>query len=250
MIALTHVSFSYDSQPFLQDFSLQLSEKKVTTIVGVNGSGKSTVLSLLTRQNRPQTGQLLLDQQDAWQMNLRQFAQEVALLHQKNQVYDQIKVRDLLRLGKLPYTNLLTPGKLAVDSDLLDLFQLDELQDSYLQELSGGQQQRVWLALALNQNPRYLFLDEPTTFLDLHYQQLLLKTLRALVQKKGISICLVLHDLNQALRYSDQVILLKRGKIISQGPAPAVLTPEHLRQGFAINCQLLQTEHGPYLVQY
>lgn len=250
MIELQNISYGYADQKLFLHLSLSLPDKQVTSIVGVNGSGKSTLISLFTRKNTPWQGKLLLDHKDAGAMKLSDFAKKVAVLHQENQLFDQIKVQELLELGKLPYENLYIPGKLTVDADLYDLFNLRSLKDKYMANLSGGQKQRVWLAVAMNQRPRYLFLDEPTTYLDLHYQQQLLEKIQLLAHKKGITICMVIHDLNQAMRYSDQIVLLKSGKIFAQGQPDTVLTTKNIKAAFAIDCDIISNGHGEFIVQY
>lgn len=253
MLKIENVSFAYRQKKIFTNLSLALKENQITTVIGPNGSGKSTLFKLLTRSVQPQVGKILLNGQDIWQISANKFAQKVAILHQQNRLYDEISVADLVKMGRLPYHSLMKVSS-SVDHDkieqMLDYLGISALKDKLMSQLSGGQQQRVWLAVALLQEPEYLFLDEPTTYLDLHFQYRFLKLLRQLNKQKKLTICMVLHDLNQTLRFSDQVILLNKGEIKESGAPQEVITEPIISKNFAINCELVSTKTGPFLRQY
>lgn len=251
MFKVDHVSFSYPNKKIFADLSLKLPDQKITTLIGPNGSGKSTLFKLLTRNLRPTEGTVLLNGKDIWQINGKTFAQKVAILQQQNKLYDEMTVLDLIKMGRLPYHGLLDNADRdsEVVEQIMEQLEIKDLKDKYISNLSGGQQQRVWLGAALAQKPQYLFLDEPTTYLDLHFQYQFLKLIKKLNQEQNITICMILHDLNQALQFSDQVILLKNGQIIKQGKPQEVIRPEIISPSFEIDCQLVQTDKGPFLMQ-
>lgn len=251
MLSLEQVNFSYQNQQIFNELTVAIADNKITTIVGPNGSGKSTLFKLLTRGMRPNAGRVLLDGKDIWKISSREFAQKVALVHQKNELFDEIKVRDLIKMGRLPYQGLMGNLDESKKTDeILAALELNSVKDKLVSELSGGQQQRVWLGLALAQEPEYLFLDEPTTYLDLHFQVQFLQLIKKLNRENGLTICMILHDLNQALRYSDQVILVKNGEIESKGLPEEVLTQNNIRDAFGIDCHVIETERGSIIEQF
>lgn len=252
MLKLDKVSFSYHNHSLFKDISLALPEQQITTLIGPNGSGKSTLFKLFTRAVQPSSGAVLLDEENIWQLDAKKYAQKVAIVHQKNELYDEIKVIDLIKMGRLPYNSLLQENKSnqKIIDQILTSLEIREFADKYMDELSGGQRQRVWLAVALAQQPKYLFLDEPTTYLDLHFQFQFLKLLKKLNQEQNLTICMILHDLNQTLQLSDHVILLNNGQIQASGTPEKVITQKLISKNFDINCEVLQTEHGLFLRQY
>lgn len=199
MLDAQHLRFAYPQQaPLIDNLSLTIPEHQITTLLGPNGSGKSTLLKLLTRQLSPQAGHVHLAGQDLWRAySAQSAAQQIAVVHQHHELYDELTVADLIQLGRLPYQSSLFADPAPADAAaIMAELQLTALADRPVKQLSGGQAQRVWLALALNQEPTYLFLDEPTTYLDLHYQTEFLRLLRQLNQQRGLTIVMILHDLN------------------------------------------------------
>lgn len=250
MLELKQVSFSYGAKQLFDNFSLALQEHQITTLIGPNGSGKSTLFRLLTRAIKPSAGEIVLDRQDIWQLPVKDFTKKVAIVHQQNQLYDQMKVIELIKMGRLPYHSLLGDEEddNAQLQAIMQELEIGDLADKYMAQLSGGQQQRVWLATALAQKPEYLFLDEPTTYLDLHFQYRFLDLVKKLNREQNLTICMILHDLNQALQYSDQVILLNHGQIQKQGNPEEVITEALIEKNFGIKCQIAETQQGKYLL--
>lgn len=245
MFKLDHVTFGYQNKKIFDSLSFKLAEGKITCLIGPNGSGKSTLFKLFTRTLRPQKGIVSLNQ-DIWQIPPKKFAQKVAIVHQQNQLYDEMKVDDLIKMGRLPYQGQ------ADDFDLNKIYQeleLAALKDQYFTNLSGGQKQRVWLAAALSQDPEYLFLDEPTTYLDLHYQYQFLHLVRQINQEQNLTICMILHDLNQALQFSDQVVLLNHGQIMQTGRPDEVITTKNINENFKIHSRLVKVSGQPFLIE-
>lgn len=250
---IKHVSFSYHKNsptPDLDDISFQLPSGSITSLIGPNGSGKSTLFKLLTRQLKPSDGIIQIDDQNINNFSAREYAQKLAIVQQQNPIYDDLKVIDLIRFGQSPYHSLLSD---TVDEKLLtqimSFLELDELAQDSVLNLSGGQQQRVWLAMALAQQPEYLLLDEPTTYLDLHFQYRFLDLLKQLNQQFNLTILIILHDLNQAMAISNQTLLLSNGQLVASGRPNGVITPDHLKTFFKINSELVSTKAGMQIVQ-
>ncbi|MFD1483659.1 ABC transporter ATP-binding protein [Lacticaseibacillus baoqingensis] len=249
---IEHLSFAYPktTTPQLDDVSFTLKPGQLTSLIGPNGSGKSTLFNVLTRQLVPTAGTVSIDGQAIADFSARAYAQKVAAVQQHNPLYDDLSVQELIRFGQSAYHFPLSEAAdEAVIDEIMAFLQLTGLKKRSMQALSGGQQQRVWLALALAQQPEYLLLDEPTTYLDLHFQFRFLQLLKQLNQQKHLTILIILHDLNQALAFSDHTLLLANGKLAAQGAPQAVVTPANLKTYFAINSELVATSSGQQIVQ-
>lgn len=250
MIEVTNLSFQYDRQvPLINDLNFTIPKERITAIVGPNGSGKTTLLKLLTRTLKPVRGSVILDQQSIWDYAAKEFAQHVAIVHQHNPLYDVITVRELIDFGQLPYTDLLSAEIKANQrtEKIIQKLGLAELIDRPMGSLSGGQQQLVWLAVALNQSPDILVLDEPTTYLDLYYQVKLMHLIQAIQRSQKLTVLMIFHDLNQVLQYADHCLLLNQGQLIAQGTPQTVLTVERIQDCFRLAAEIVPTSYGTQL---
>lgn len=216
---IEHVFFSYGEQKILEDISLEFAKGKITTILGSNGSGKSTLFKLCTKELMPQRGIISLDGQALPRIQRKKFAQKVSIVHQQNQVVGDITIRELVSYGRAAHLNFMhrlrSVDETAIDK-AIDLCGLKSVADKKIGHLSGGQIQRGWLAMAIANQPQILFLDEPTTYLDIKYQYELLQNVQELNKSLGMTIVMVLHDVNQALAVSHEVIGLYKGKLLFQ----------------------------------
>jgi len=247
-LSITHLSGGYHQRPIVEDITLTLQPGEWLSLIGPNGSGKSTLLRLMSRLLQPLRGVVLLDGHEIHQLSPVQVAQRLALLPQNPSLPAGLTVRQLVSLGRSPHQPWWQWQLSEADWQQVDraiaLTELETFQARQVEEMSGGERQRAFLALALAQNPKVLLLDEPTTFLDLHYQLQLLTLLKRLNQEQGISIITVLHDINLAARFSDRIALLRQGKIQAIGSPTAVMTPENLEQVLSIRAVLLETPIG------
>ena len=231
MVSVEHLTFHYDNDPpVLRDLSLTIRSGAITTLMGANGCGKSTLLQILTKNLKPDSGTIRFDQAELSAISLKEFARRAAIVHQKNTAPDDLTVERLVAYGRLPYSSIFKAGldqeNQAQVERALALTDLTELRDRRVGALSGGQRQRAFIAMALAQNTKLLFLDEPTTFLDVRYQVEILRLVERLNKEEGITIVMVLHDINQALSYSDEVIGLLDGQVSIQGPPEEDMTSE------------------------
>ena len=175
MVSVEHLTFHYDNDPpVLRDLSLTIRSGAITTLMGANGCGKSTLLQILTKNLKPDSGTIRFDQAELSTISLKEFARRAAIVHQKNTAPDDLTVERLVAYGRLPYSSIFKAGldqeNQAQVERALALTDLTELRDRRVGALSGGQRQRAFIAMALAQNTELLFLDEPTTFLDVRYQ--------------------------------------------------------------------------------
>ena len=219
MIQLKQVSFKYEKKEILHQLDLTIKKGKITTILGPNGSGKSTLLHILSRLNKPSSGEVIMNKENILQMKNKDFAKKVAIVHQRNSApYDQ-SVETIVSYGRLPYAKFgysLTKEDYEIIDWALEVTGTKTIAKENMGSLSGGQAQRVWIAMALAQKTDILLLDEPTTYLDIKYQYEILDLICKLNQEFNLTIVVVLHDLNQAIEYSDELIGLKNGKILFQ----------------------------------
>ncbi|NEQ96360.1 MAG: ABC transporter ATP-binding protein [Cyanothece sp. SIO2G6] len=242
------VTGGYGNQPIIHGIDLSLVHGEWLTLVGANGSGKSTFLRFLSRILKPSSGQVLLDHRDIHHLAPTAVAQKLALLPQQQVLPAGITVEQLVSLGRSPHQpwwqwELDAAGWAKVDQ-ALDWTELDPYRHRPVSDLSGGERQRAFLALALAQDPQVLLLDEPTTFLDIHYQLQLLELLKRLNQERSLSIITVLHDINLAARYSDRLAMMHQGNLWTIGPTNEVLTPENLKVVFNVDAAILETPVG------
>ncbi|MDR1069571.1 MAG: ABC transporter ATP-binding protein [Gracilibacteraceae bacterium] len=228
-LQVENLSFAYGETAVLRGVSFTVRPGAVTTLMGANACGKTTLLLVMTKNLKPDAGRVLLDGRDIAALRLRDFARRAAVVHQKNTAPDDLSVEQLVFYGRTPYGSPFR-GRSAEDETRVALAMaatgITDIARQPMGTLSGGQRQRAFIAMALAQDTKLLFLDEPTTFLDIRYQVETLRLIRALNAERGITILMVLHDINQAALYSDEVIALKDGAVLTQGPPREVITEE------------------------
>ena len=232
------LSFAYGKNKVLKDVSLKIEEGKITTIMGANGCGKSTLFSLMTKNLYARKGKIFLRGKNIQNLNLKEFAKQVSIVQQYNTSSDDITVERLVAFGRTPHRKPMQ-GKSEEDERLvewaMEVTGILEYRDREVSRLSGGQRQRVWIAMALAQNTKILFLDEPTTYLDIRYQIEILELVRKLNNEFGITIIMVLHDINQAIYFSHQVIGLKDGLVEFQGSPEEVIDRQSIHSLYGMN---------------
>ena len=225
----------------LNEVTLSIPRGSMTAIIGPNGSGKSTLLRALARLLRPQTGSVLLDGAAMARMSPGHVARRIAALAQSPGAVPGMTVQELVEQGRYPHTG---PLRMHSDRDhaaverALELTSTGHFRHRLLDSLSGGERQRVWIALALAQEPRILLLDEPTTFLDINHQIQVLNLIRALNREHGLTVIMALHDLNQASRYAERLVVLHGGHIVEEGPPTAVIREDVLASVFNVRARI------------
>ncbi|MBP0016381.1 MAG: ABC transporter ATP-binding protein [Cyanobacteria bacterium SBLK] len=242
------ITGGYRDRPIIKAVNLGIDRGEWLSIVGANGSGKSTLLRLLSRLLPPQHGTVLLSAKDIQTLSPTAIAQQLGFLPQQQILPPGLTVAQLVGLGRSPYQKWWQWELDAEDRKWVDFaLQQTELQayrDRPVTELSGGEKQRTFLALALARDPQILLLDEPTTFLDIHYQLQILDLLSRLNRERQLTIVTVLHDINLAARYSDRLAFLRQGQLWAIGSLSEVLTPENLKAVFDIEVAIVDTPVG------
>lgn len=232
------LNFYYGKNHVLKDLTFKIKDQKITTVLGSNGCGKSTLFKLCTKELNTQHGIIKLDNKNIEKINRKNFAQKVAIVHQQNKIMGDITVENLVSYGRNPYHSFMQ-SLCEKDYEEIDfaikMCGLEEIKDKSINQLSGGQLQRVWIAMAIAQKTKILFLDEPTTYLDIKYQIEILELVKKLNRELSTTIIMVLHDINQALQYSDEIIGMYKGRIEFIGSPEEVLNENSISKIYGAN---------------
>ncbi|HEY58573.1 MAG TPA: heme ABC transporter ATP-binding protein [Anaerolineae bacterium] len=242
MLRIAHLHAGYLSRPVLHDVTLEIAPGHITVLVGPNGAGKTTLIRALSGTLPRVRGQVTWQGHDLLRLPPQKRARFLAVVPQARHLPSAFTVRQAVALGRTPYLDWL--GSLGqrdhqAVARALRLTQLEPLAERLLGHLSGGEQQRVLLARALAQETPVLLLDEPTTHLDLRHQMQILALVQRLARQENLAVLMVLHDLNLAARFADQVALLHQGRLVTLGPPKAVFTPERLARIYGLPIQVL-----------
>ncbi|GAA1547264.1 ABC transporter ATP-binding protein [Brevibacterium picturae] len=241
-LAAHDLDLAYDHRQVITDLDVEIAPGKFTVIVGPNACGKSTLLRALARLMTPAKGSVLLDGGNIAKLKTKQIAKRLGLLPQTSIAPDGITVGELVARGRHPHQSFLKQWTDQDETAVLSALRAtntEELSSRQVDELSGGQRQRVWVAMVLAQETPLMLLDEPTTFLDLAFQIELLDLFAQLNHEHGHTLVAVLHDLNQACRYADEIIAMKNGGIVAQGAPAQIITTELVQQVFGIDCSVI-----------
>lgn len=236
------LDIAYGDSLIVSGLNLSIPDGKITALVGANGSGKSTILKTMARIMKPKSGSVFLDGKSIAQQSTKDVAKQLAILPQNPTAPDGLTVSELVSFGRFPHQKGF--GTMSAEDKehirfALTVTGMMEFADRPVDRLSGGQRQRAWIAMALAQGTDILFLDEPTTFLDMAHQLEVLKLLERLNREEGRSIVMVVHDLNHATRYAHHVVAIKRGTVVSEGSPAEVVTPDVLREVFGIEADIV-----------
>jgi iron complex transport system ATP-binding protein len=246
LYSVKNLEFAYGSNKVLSDVSFDIKAGSIVSFMGANGCGKTTLFHLMTKSLVPAQGTVCLDGTNICDIKLNAFSRQVAIVHQLNTAPPDITVRSLVAYGRTPYRGYFSPVTLqdedAVDR-ALEITDLVRLENTQVGQLSGGQKQRVFIAMAIAQETKVLFLDEPTTYLDIRYQVQILNLIQRLNQEFNITIIMVLHDINQALHYANHIIALTRtGQLLTQGEPAQVVTQDVIEQVYGIRLKMAQVD--------
>lgn len=241
-LAAKGVAIAYGRSVVVEDLDLAIAPGAFTALIGSNGSGKSTILRALAGLLAPKAGTIHLDGRIISELSTKEIARRIGVLAQGPVAPEGLTVLDLVRQGRYPHRSLFGRWSEKDDNacaEALALTGMDDLASRLLESLSGGQRQRAWIAMTLAQETGILLLDEPTTFLDLAHQIEVMHLIADLVATRGKTIVAVLHDLNQAARYADHIVMLKAGKITAAGRPAEVMTMEIVEHVFGVAATII-----------
>ena len=240
---MENLSSGYEQMRVFEGLNLAIEAGKVTTIIGPNGCGKSTLLKTIGRILKKQQGAVYLQDQNMQDLTTKDIAKRLAILSQTPVAPAQLKVEELIAYGRYPHrnnVNRLTSKDEEMIEWALSITNTIDFRDRELAQLSGGQRQRVWLAMALAQETNILLLDEPTTYLDMGHQLEVLDIVKNLNEQHACTVVMVLHDINHAARYSDQLIAMRQGTVIEVGTPHEILSVDVMREVFHIDARIME----------
>ena len=250
MFTVDSISIRFEQKSVISNFSFSVKKGEVVSIIGPNGSGKSTLLKAVSRLIPYHTGTVTLEGTDLKTMSAKQVARKMCMLSQKNQAPSDMTVIDLVSYGRYPHKKWfekLNQEDMDIVHWALEKPHLKDYKDRPVASLSGGESQRAWIAMALAQRPLVMLLDEPTTYLDISHQHEVLELVRELNQDMGMTIVMVLHDLNQASTYSDNIVVVQAGEKAMYGTPNEVMTTDMIRNIYRMDAevQYVPTEKKP-----
>lgn len=254
-IEIKGLQVKYGNKLAVKDADIQINDGEIVTIIGPNGSGKSTIIKAMSRCLKPSKGEILLDGININKIPTKNISKKMAVLPQVKHVSGDITVETLVSYGRYPHLSF---GKRLSKKDretidwAIEKTGLREIRTRNVVTLSGGERQRAWIAMALAQQPEILILDEPTTYLDISYQLETLELIKELNESLCITVVMVLHDLNQACRYSDRIYVIDQGEICKSGPPCDIMNEELLKDIFRIKAHVYEDKVNccPYFIPY
>ena len=251
MLRIEDLNLSYGDKPVVQNLNLRVKKGQVVSIIGPNASGKSTILKSIAGIIKPVSGKIFIEEKDISKMDSKKLAQKVSILLQQNETLDDMSIEELVYFGRYPHKKWFE-GFEASDKKIIEevmkLTNTFALRDKTLETLSGGERQRAWIAMALAQEPDILLFDEPTTYLDLAHQIEFLELVNRLNKETGVTVVLVLHDLNQAARYGNYLFAMKEGKIFAQGSPEEVLNSQNILSIYNIEAKIFNAAGYPVVI--
>lgn len=248
-ISVNNLRFSYHSTEVLRNLSIDIGDGKIVSVIGPNGSGKSTLIKCIDRLLNPSSGNILVDRSDIMKMDRMELARTIAYVPQSSLRVFPNSVFDVVLMGRRPHLGW--GGSTRDEQVVWEVLNLLGLQDHAMasfNELSGGQQQKVLIARALAQETGVILLDEPTSNLDIWHQIDVMEILKTLVKKRDLTAIIAIHDLNMAARYSDTVMMMKKGRIVATGTPDTVMTKENLESVYGIRANIRITDDIPVVI--
>lgn len=241
------VDLGYKDKLIVKDANVEIEEGKIISIIGPNGSGKSTLLKGLSRIIKPTRGEINLYGQDIFKMPTKEVAKSMAILPQVRNIGSDVTVEKLVSYGRHPHLKFgekIDRTNQEIIDWAIEVTNLKALKKRYVNTLSGGESQRTWIAMALAQKPKVLLLDEPTTFLDIAHQLDVLETIKKLNENLGLTVIMVLHDINQAVRYSDYIFSVKEGVVKTHKKSCEIITDNIYEKIFDIEGRVYRDKNN------
>lgn len=251
MMDIKHVSKSYGQKTVVSDVTLPIEKGKMTACIGPNGAGKSTLLEMVSRLIPSDTGHIYIDggEVKAWKQG--DLAKRLSVLKQTNRMNMRLTVRELVSFGRFPYTKgRLGPECKKMINQSLDYLGLEELQERYIDTLSGGQLQRALIAMVLCQDTDYILLDEPLNNLDMAFGVQMMQTLRKLVDELGKTVITVIHDINYAANYADNIVAMKDGQLFASGTVDEMISKEVLDDLYGMDVEIIENKGKKFCLYY
>ena len=250
MIEIKNITKRYGDKTVVDNVSFNIEKGKITSLIGPNGAGKSTLLTMLTPVGQKDDGEVYIEGKKLEDWNKEELAKKIAILKQANNINIRLTIKELVEFGRFPYCQ----GRLKEEdhkyvAEAINYMGLDDIKNRYLDELSGGQRQRAFIAMVIAQNTEYIFLDEPLNNLDIKHSVEMMKVLQNLVRELNKTVVIVMHDINFASCYSDNIVVMKHGKLIKASEADFVINKELLEEIYEIDFDI-KNIHGNKICVY
>lgn len=251
MIEIKNIFKKYKDRNVVDNVSFNIEKGKITSFIGPNGAGKSTVLGIVTRLISGDGGDVVIEGKNLSDYHTKELAKKIAILKQSNNISLKLTIRELVGFGRFPHSqgNLNAEDEKYID-EAIEYMKLTDIQDKYLDELSGGQRQRAYIAMVIAQNTEYILLDEPLNNLDMSHSVQMMKVLRNLCDDLGKTIVLVMHDINFASCYSDNIVALKNGRIEKVGKTEEIVQKEVLEDIYEMNFDIKEINGNKICVYF
>lgn len=251
MIEVKNISKKYGSKAVVNQVSFQIKRGQITSFIGPNGAGKSTILGIMSRLLTKDSGEVYIDGKEISQWDTKELSKVIAILKQSNHLNVRLTIRDLVAFGRFPHSggNLTLADEEKID-EALEYMQLKDIQSKFLDQLSGGQRQRAFIGMVLAQDTDYIFLDEPLNNLDMKHSVQIMKMLRRIVDELGKTVVIVIHDINFASCYSDEIIALQDGEIVSVGTVDEMMTASTLSKLYDMDFNVQEINGRKICVYY
>ncbi|MCG2288304.1 ATP-binding cassette domain-containing protein [Staphylococcus epidermidis] len=239
MIQIRNLDKTIDNKPILKDISVDIKKGKLTSLIGPNGAGKSTLLSAISRLFSYENGSILIEDKEISEYKTDDLAKKLSILKQSNHTDMNITIEQLVKFGRFPYSKgRMKPEDYDKVEYALDLLQLNEIKHRNIKTLSGGQRQRAYIAMTIAQDTDYILLDEPLNNLDMKHSVQIMQTLRDLCRQLNKTIIIVLHDINFASCYSDDIIALKQGELVKADDKDNVIQSDILKSLYEMEVRI------------
>ena len=236
MIEVKNLTKKYGSKTVVDNVSFNIEKGKITSFIGPNGAGKSTVLSMISRIMDKDNGTVIIDGTELEKWNDKELAKKLSILKQSNNINVRLTIREIVSFGRYPHCEgRLKEEDIKYVDEAIAYMELTDIQHRYLDELSGGQRQRAYIAMVLAQNTEYVFLDEPLNNLDMKHSVSMMKVFRRLVDELNKTVVIVMHDINFASVYSDNIVVLKNGKLAKNDTTDKIINKETLEDIYEID---------------
>lgn len=249
MLSTRGLTIKINNKIILNDINLDFKSGKRTAIIGPNGCGKSTLLKALSGLSRNYKGDIFLDSQNIKNWSRKKIAKKMAILPQGATTPNDLTVKELVSYGRFPYRSLFKSSDNQNDKDIIEnamaKTKVNKFASRLVSTLSGGERQRTWIAMALAQQPQILLLDEPTTYLDIAHQLEVMQIVTELNKKENMTIIMVLHDINHARMYADDIVIIKDKQVFAQGNPQDTLNPDNLANVFGVKADIYQNCQNP-----
>ena len=251
MIEVKNISKKYGSKAVVNNVSFQIKRGKITSFIGPNGAGKSTVLGMMSRLLKKDSGEVFIDGKEISKWDTKELSKVMGILKQSNHLSVRLTIRDLVAFGRFPHSqgNLTKEDQDKID-EALAYMQLEDIQHKFLDELSGGQRQRAFIGMVLAQDTDYIFLDEPLNNLDMKHSVQIMKMLRRITDELGKTVVIVIHDINFASCYSDEIIALQDGEISVIGTVDEIMQASTLSKLYDMDFNVQEINNKKICVYY